>query len=226
MKIFYDIEVLKGYNINVVETKEVTMSLYEFLRQQYSPNDSYFLYNVKKRDLGNLGNDFFCTVLMMFYSKFGGDKAVWLNRTLDIVVSFDDFHANSWLDYELRRYIKREKDSYYKHEYEEGPNLMKMVNDPDILKFIWTKLEFKEIIKESKWVGVLLASSVKVNKVRSLAGLMFAMDRRNLFNNDYYLKEYHIAFNNYFNIKTSDKYFRSEHKGSLIKDFETTFNFF
>ena len=226
MKIFYDIEVLKNYDINVVETKEVTMSLYEFLRQQYSPNDSYFLYKIKKYDLGNLGNDFFCTVLIMFYSKFRGNEEEWLNHTLDIVVPFNDFHANSWLDFELRKDIKRRKDSYFKHEYEEVPNLMKMVKDPDILKFIWTTLEFKRIIKDNKWVGVVLVSSVRVNKVRSLAGLMFTMDKRKLFNKEYYLKEHHLAFNAYFDIKTSDKYFRIEYKESLLKIFETTFNFF
>ena len=204
---YYDIEKLKNVTINVVETEQVTMSLYEYLRQQYSVNESYFLYNILNNDVGNLGNDFFCTVLMMFYVRYDDDKLDWLHHTMDIIVSFNDEPTNLWIEYELRTF-KNNNKGMKGNSHQKYLDLKNMVHDPEVLLIIKERLKKEKIIRNGEWYGITPSKSVKLNRESALASLMFVMKKKGLFKKDYQAKQYHMAFAKYFKLDSKGQTFK------------------
>ena len=98
---FYDYEVLKDWDAMYMWIP-FKITMYEYVKSCYSPNDSFFVGNILKGLTDDrIRDELITSIFIAFYRNFSGDRKMWLNHTMNIVFAFHHTDLNHWLQDEL-----------------------------------------------------------------------------------------------------------------------------
>ncbi len=72
-------------------------TVYDWLKEMYSANDSYFINSMFRHKDDLIDPSHFASLLKAFYFYYPGDAIGWLEHTMNIVYVYNDMWLDNWI---------------------------------------------------------------------------------------------------------------------------------